>query len=215
MRMGIGVTGYLQATPEQQSWLPEVKRRLDVYDVVYSREHGFNVSIKTTTVKPSGSLSLLAGVTAGAHPAPFAFYLKRMRMAADSHLAKEAAARGYHVEPVEIVDHDEDTGQPLIRYDERTIVVDFPMTHGPDVRTAETMTAIDQLEVVRRLQADWSDNAVSVTVTYEKRELPAIKAWLQRHWRKGVKSLSFLLKQDHGFRQVISFSPLHYYNDAY
>lgn len=202
MRMGISITGYLQATKEQRLWLPQVALWMDGLDVDYSASHGFPRSIKLRTVKPSGSLSLIPGVTAGGHPAPFRYYIKRMRMAADSYLAKDAQARGYHVEPLEYEVADEDTGKPLLRYDERTVVVDFPVTHGEDVLTADDMTAIDQLEVVRRLQADWSDNSVSVTVKYDQRELPAIKEYLLEHWRNGFKAASFLLRNDHGFRQA-------------
>ena len=68
MRMGIGVTGYLQATEEQKSWLDKAYTYLRAYDKEYSAQHGFPPSIKLTTVKPSGTLSLLAGVTPGAHP---------------------------------------------------------------------------------------------------------------------------------------------------
>lgn len=51
MRMGIGVTGYLQATEEQRSWLSETYTKLREFDVEYSKAHGFPVSIKLTTVK--------------------------------------------------------------------------------------------------------------------------------------------------------------------
>jgi transcription elongation factor Elf1 len=63
MRMGIGMTGILQATEEQRSWLNEAYVWLRGYDEWYSGEHGFPESIKLTKVKPSGTLSLLAGVT--------------------------------------------------------------------------------------------------------------------------------------------------------
>ncbi len=59
MRMGIGVTGVLQATEEQRSWLNDTYRRLREFDFKYSHEHGFPESVKLTTVKPSGTLSLL------------------------------------------------------------------------------------------------------------------------------------------------------------
>jgi hypothetical protein len=59
---------------------------------------------------------------------------------------------------------DEDTGQPLTRYDDRTCVVDFPVTHRDSVVTKDDMSAIDQIKVMQRLQRDWSDNAVSMTV---------------------------------------------------
>eukprot|EP00961_Rhodomonas_salina_P215381 2908932-Rhodomonas_salina.1 len=69
MRMGIGVTGVLQATDQQRSWLQTFYDNLRDFDKEYSQLHNFPESIKLTTVKPSGTLSLLAGVTSGIHPA--------------------------------------------------------------------------------------------------------------------------------------------------
>ena len=66
---------------------------------------------------------------------------------------------------------------------------------------AKDMTAIDQLEVIKRLQAEWSDNAVSVTIYYRLEELDEIKEWLRLNY-KNVKSVSFLLHSDHGFKQA-------------
>lgn len=63
MRMGIGVTGYLQATEEQRGWLSETYEKLREFDKKYSEKKGFPESIKLTTTKPSGTLSLLPGVT--------------------------------------------------------------------------------------------------------------------------------------------------------
>ena len=60
---------------------------------------------------------------------------------------------------------------------------------------------MDQLEVITRLQAEWSDNSVSVTVYYKKEELDAIRAWLANHYHN-VKSVSFLLHNEHGFDQA-------------
>ena len=85
MRMGIGITGVMMSTPEQLSWLDITYRKLRAYDEEYSKAMGWNPSIKLTTVKPSGSLSLLAGVTPGVHPSPAGpYYIRRIRMAADS-----------------------------------------------------------------------------------------------------------------------------------
>jgi hypothetical protein len=63
------------------------------------------------------------------------------------------------------------------------------------------MTAVDQLEVIKRLQAEWSDNSVSVTIYYRKEELDDIKAWLDVNYAN-VKSVSFLLHNEHGFDQA-------------
>jgi hypothetical protein len=61
------------------------------------------------------------------------------------------------------------------------------------------MTAVEQLEWVKKMQTIWADNAVSVTVYYRKEELDLIKDWLSRNYDKGVKSVSFLLHADHNF----------------
>jgi len=192
MRMGIGVTGYLQATDEQRSWLSDVYVHLRAYDKEYSAHHDFPESIKITTVKPSGTLSLLAGVTPGAHPGYSQYYIRRIRMAADSELASVARNNGYFVEYVRNFDGTEDHS---------TVVVEFPCQFPAGTMFADDMTAIDQLNVIRKLQAEWSDNSVSVTIYYRKEELDAIKAWLTVNY-VNTKSVSFLLHSDHGFDQA-------------
>ena len=193
MRMGIGVTGYLQATEQQRVWLDETYTYLRAYDKEYSKQHGFPNSIKLTTVKPSGTLSLLAGVTPGAHPGFSEYYIRRIRMATDSELARVARANGYHVEYVRNFDGTEDHS---------TVVVSFPCKFPEGTKFADEMTAVDQLEVIKRLQSEWSDNSVSVTIYYRMEELESIKAWLDDNYDYCVKSVSFLLHSGHGFDQA-------------
>ena len=192
MRMGIGVTGYLQASEEQKSWLDKAYTYLRAYDKEYSAQHGFPPSIKLTTVKPSGTLSLLAGVTPGAHPGYSQYYIRRIRMAADSELARVARGNGYHVEYVRNFDGTEDRS---------TVVVSFPCSFPEGTQFGTDMSAIDQLEVIKRLQLEWSDNSVSVTIYYRKEELEAIRWWLHDNYFD-TKSVSFLLHSDHGFDQA-------------
>lgn len=188
MRMGIGVTGYLQATDQQKSWLKPTYEYLREYDKDYSEVRGWPTSIKLTTVKPSGTLSLLPGVTPGIHPAYSSYFIRRMRMAADSHLVQVCRDHGYHVEP-DVVSSG-------------TAVVEFPIAVPKGTTVAKDMSAVDQLEVVKTLQRDWSDNAVSCTVYYKLDELPAIRDWLSANYNDSVKSVSFLLHNEHGFAQA-------------
>jgi len=192
MRMGIGVTGYLQASDEQRSWLSECYNLLRRYDTEYSEKNGFNPSIKLTTVKPSGTLSLLAGVTSGAHPAYSEFYIRRIRMSSDSPVVNVCRKNGFPLEFQRNFDGTEDHS---------TVVVSFPCKFPKGTLLANDMTAVDQLEVIKRLQTEWSDNAVSVTIYYRKHELDEIKAWLVSNYFN-VKSVSFLLHNEHGFDQA-------------
>jgi ribonucleoside-triphosphate reductase (thioredoxin) len=193
MRMGIGVTGVLQATEEQRSWLADAYKELRAFDEQYSEKHGFNKSIKLTTVKPSGSLSLLPGVTSGIHPAYAQYMIRRVRIAAGHPLIETCKQHGYHVEPQRNFDGTDDHS---------TMVVEFPFAYPEGTKLAENMTAIDQLREVKRMQEEWSDNSVSCTVYYRKEELPEIREYLKKNYKNGHKSLSFLLHSEHGFHQA-------------
>lgn len=193
MRMGIGVTGYLQATEEQRTWLSDTYLALREFDKEYSKLKGYPTSIKLTTVKPSGTLSLLAGVSPGVHPAYAQYYIRRIRIASNSSLANLCRKHGYYSEYQKNFDGSEDRN---------TVVVSFPCKVPEGTVVAKELTAVQQLEYVKRLQSEWSDNAVSCTVYYKKEELDEIKEWLKVNYNTGIKSVSFLLHSEHGFAQA-------------
>lgn len=193
MRMGIGVTGVLQATEEQKSWLRRAYEELRAFDKEYSAEHNFPESVKLTTVKPSGTLSLLPGVTPGCHPAYARFMIRRIRISSNHPLVQVCRDHGYHVEYQQNFDGSEDHS---------TVVVSFPFRHPDHAVLAKDMTALDQLETIKWLQENWSDNSVSCTVYYRKEELPEIRKYLKKYYKNAHKSLSFLLHSEHGFKQA-------------
>lgn len=193
MRMGIGVTGYLQATEEQRSWLAGVYEDLRKFDAEYSKLHGMPASVKLTTVKPSGTLSLLPGVAPGVHPAYARHLIRRIRFASNSPIVNTCRANGYKVEYQRRFDGTEDRG---------TVVVEFPFSYPDGTTLAQDMSAIDQLKVIERANSEWSDNSVSCTVYYRKEELPDTIAYLSKKYNKTFKTLSFLLHSEHGFDQA-------------
>ncbi len=189
-RLGQSITGVLQVSEDKVAWLDEAYKHLKAYDEAYSQERGWPASVRLTTVQPSGTLSLLPGVTPGIHPGYARFYIRRVRFGASDPLVEACRKRGYKVQWDIGIDGREDH----TRY-----VVDFPCTSPDGAVLAANMTAVDQLEWVKKMQTVWADNAVSVTVYYRKEELPAIQEWLSKNYDKGVKSVSFLLHSDHNF----------------
>jgi ribonucleoside-diphosphate reductase alpha chain len=159
-------------------------------DKEYSKEHGFPESIRLTTVQPSGTLALLPGNTPGIHPAYARYYIRRVRFGASDPLVDACRRRGYVVKWDVGLDGREDH----TRY-----VVEFPAESPENAVLAKDMTAVEQLEWVKKMQTEWADNAVSVTVYYRKEELPSIKEWLASNYTNSVKSVSFLLHSDHNF----------------
>lgn len=193
MRMGIGITGYLQATDRQRRWLKDAYDALRDYDVKYSKEHDLPISVKLTTCKPSGTLSLLPGVTPGCHPGYAQYMIRRISMATNHPLVELCRSNGYPVEARLNFD-----GSP----DYNTAIVSFPYSYPEGTVLAKDMTALAQLKIVREIQQNWSDNSVSCTVYYRKEELPDIKKYLAKYFATSHKSLSFLLHSDHGFKQA-------------
>jgi len=192
-RIGIDAScGYLQATEEQRQWLPELYTWLKEYDKEYSKANNYPVSIALTTSKPSGTQALLPGVTPGWHPAFFPYYIRRIRMSSSDPLVELCRSHNYPVEFVRGFDG---------KQDKRTSVVSFPCATPEGVPVSADMSAIDKLEVIQRLQREWSDNSISATVEYEPNEVEALKQWLHANYNNSIKSVSFLQKQ-HGFIQA-------------
>jgi ribonucleotide reductase alpha subunit len=194
MRMGIGMTGILQATEEQQSWLKDAYVWLRGYDKWYSGEKGFPESIKLTTVKPSGTLSLLAGVTPGVHPNPAGpYYIRRVRISSHSPLVEVCRKHGYPIEYQRKFDGSEDKS---------TMVISFPCKLPETTPVAADYDWKTQMDMVRRMQSEWSDNSVSCTVYYKKEDMEDIKEYLRKHFKNEIKTVSFLLYYGHGFDQA-------------
>jgi ribonucleoside-triphosphate reductase len=192
MRLGLGVTGICQSL-DKIDWLDACYKELRKFDKEWSKERGWNRSIKLTTVKPSGTLSLLAGATPGVHPAYSKYYTRRIRMASNDPLVSYCRDLGYYTEYVVNFDGSENHD---------TVVVEFPCETPDGALFADDMGVIKQLDMVKKLQEVWSDNAVSVTAYYSEDELPSLKQWLSDNYENGIKSVSFLLRQKHGFKQA-------------
>lgn len=193
MRMGIGMTGIMQSSEEQLSWLNSAYEWLREYDNEYSERVGCNPSIKLTTIKPSGTLSLLPGVTPGCHPGYSQYMIRRITIDSNHALIDVCKSHGYPMEYKMNLDGTTDYN---------SMIVSFPFSYPEGTILAKDMTAIDQLDQVKWLQENWSDNSVSCTVYYKKEELPEIKKYLKENYSKNFKSLSFLLHSDHGFKQA-------------
>lgn len=191
-RIGLGVTGVCQSQ-SKLDWLDDCYKELRKFDEEWSKANHLPTSIKLSTVKPSGTLSLLGGATPGVHPAYAKYYIRRVRMSSTDKLLQICKDAGYHVEPV--VNYDNSI-------DHSTSIVSFPCQAGEGTILAKDMTAVAQLELVKKMQTIWADNSVSVTVYYKLEELDSIKKWLKENYENSLKTVSFLLHSQHGFKQA-------------
>ena len=192
MRLGLGITGVCQSL-HKLDWLDDCYVALRSFDRSWSKLCGWPESIKLTTIKPSGTLSLLGGATPGVHPAFSEYYMRTVRMSSSDALVQSCKDIGYHVEFLINFDGTENRD---------TVVVYFPCKTPEGSILAKDMDVLKQLDMVKKLQTDWSDNAVSVTAYYKPEELESLKAWLKNNYEHNIKSVSFLLFKNHGFKQA-------------
>ena len=189
-RLGVSVTGVSQfvaskGIDELKEWLKVGYNTLREYDNIYSDWFAIPRSIKLTTVKPSGTVSLLGGATPGVHYPESTYYIRRVRIANNSSLLKVLRKAGYKIEPA--------YGQ-----EDSTVIIEFPIFIGENVKTQEDVSMWEQLAQASFMQKYWADNAVSVTITFDpKKEGKDLERALD-FYQYQLKGISFLPRISEG-----------------
>lgn len=187
MRVGVGLGGICDfdwTEAQLERWFSVVRDEANKY----ADELGVAHPITTTTVKPSGTISLLCGSSPGIH-APFAdYYVRRTRHAENDPMTQALMEAG--------VPHE------LDQYDSsgRTLVFSFPMRAKHTRFTVQTETVEDQFKRQLSVQNSWADNAVSATISFNKDNPEELAACLEKYAPK-LKSTS-CLPRAHGYVQA-------------
>jgi len=178
-----GITNFLDKNSLEvlRSWLNEGYDHIQRWDEIYSSWLCVPKSIKTTSVKPSGTVSLLAGVNPGCHFPEFNYYIRRVRIAKTSSLIPSIKESGLHLE--------DDVVDPS------SYVVEFPVRN--EGKTLKDVNIWEQVALAVFLQKYWSDNQVSCTVTFRPEEVEQIKTVLD-YFKYDLKAISFLPKLELG-----------------
>jgi hypothetical protein len=153
----------------------------------YADELGVSRPITMTTIKPSGTISLLNGSSPGMHAPHSEFYVRRQRIAKNDPLANELTAAGV---PREECQYDSSG---------HTWVFEFPV-HRPAIAYGSTEPIQDQFRRQLFLQENWADNAVSATLNYDDNDVPDLPDLLAEFVPR-LKSTS-LLPRAHGYVQA-------------
>jgi ribonucleoside-triphosphate reductase len=191
-RMGISQTGIIEAFVKHGrrtmlEWCDKAYNYLQGLDEEYSNWLCIPRSIKLTTVKPSGSVSLLPGVTPGIHYPHSQYYIRRIRLSKNSDLIGSIKSAGYYVE--------DDAYSP------NTVVAEFPVHEKYFDRSKNDVSIWEQAQNAADYQKYWSDNQVSITITFNPQEVNQIKHVLECYEDK-LKSVSFLPIEEHGYKQA-------------
>lgn len=191
-RIGTSMSGIVQAFQkfgrrEVFNWADRGYRYLRDLDRIYSEWLAVRMSIKRTSVKPSGTVSKLCGATSGVHYPPAEFYIQRIRFAIGSSLLAKLQAAGYPSEPC--------------LYSPNTIVVEFPVHEKHFYKAESDVSLWEQLSNAAQMQRYWADNQVSCTVKFDReKEGKDIAAALELY-EDQLKGISFL-PHAHGYEQA-------------
>jgi adenosylcobalamin-dependent ribonucleoside-triphosphate reductase len=182
-RIGTSLTGIASfadqnGLPITREWMDEGYKKIRHYDHQYSEWLCVRESIRVTTVKPSGSVSLLSGATPGVHWGPGgSFYLRAIRFGKQDNMIHLFKAAGYKIE--------DDI------YSEETSVVYFPIKSGHK-RSEKEVSLFEKIGLAATAQKYWSDNGVSVTLSFDKEEETKFVAPALHMYEGQLKAVSFL-----------------------
>jgi adenosylcobalamin-dependent ribonucleoside-triphosphate reductase len=182
-RIGTSLTGIAafadeNGLPTTREWMDEGYSTIRKYDHQYSEWLCVRESVRVTTVKPSGSVSLLSGATPGVHWGPGGeFYLRAIRFGDTDPMLHLFKAAGYKVE------------SDLVSAN--TSVVYFPVASGHK-RSEKQVSLFEKIGLAATAQKYWSDNGVSVTLSFDKEEEKKFVAPALNMYEGQLKAVSFL-----------------------
>lgn len=193
-RIGLSQTGIAQAIKKfgyriyMDLFCDKAYEYVNELDILYSDWLCVPRSKKLTTVKPSGTVSLLSGSTPGLHYPEDEFYIRRIRIGRGDPLLETLKASGYKTEDC--------------YYSKEAVVVEFPIHEPWFYRSKRNLSMWEQLELTAQMQHYWADNSVSVTITFDpEREASQIEQALRMYETK-LKAVSFLPYNTHGYKQA-------------
>jgi len=191
-RIGLSQSGVVQAfnkhgRREMLNWCDKAYAHVQQLDEEYSDWLCIPKSVRMTSIKPSGTVSLLNGSTPGVHFPEDEYYIRRIRFSKSNAMLDTLAKAGYNVE--------ED------KYSPNTVCVEFPVHEKYFVKGKKDVSMWEQLEIAAQYQHYWADNSVSITVTFRPHEAHQIKSALEMYETR-LKAVSFLKHEETGYEQA-------------
>lgn len=184
---GVGLTGIARRTD-----LTDYDFRLIRYAAVmgaYSMadELGQRRPANVTTIKPSGTLSKIFDTTEGVHKPLGRFIFNNVVFSKHDELIPHFRRCGYKV-----AEHYRDKSSVIVSLPVEWSDVPFDDVGGVPVNVE---SAVSQLNRYRMLMMNYADHNVSITVSYDPSEVPAIIDWLVANWDYYV-GVAFVYRTD-------------------
>ncbi len=155
-----------------------------------------------TTIKPSGTISKLPGISSGIHRGRAPYYIRRVRITASDPLARVMLDAEYPIYP-----ENSSNGPSVEEFDKmgamaqwealqkaQTWVIEFPMKSSTKVSIANE-TALEQFDRYLLFQEEWTDHNTSITITFAPDEVNDLVDSILENWDNYI-AISFLPKDN-------------------
>jgi ribonucleoside-triphosphate reductase (thioredoxin) len=149
---------------------------------------GIEKSAAITTVKPSGTVSQLTGVSSGIHPWYSKHYIRTVR--ADNKDPLTAFLKDFGV-----------PNEPDVMKPDATTVFSFPIAAPKNAVVTEDLSAIEHLEVWKVYRTHWTEHNPSVTINVKEDEWVDVAAWVYSNFDH-IGGVSFLPASEHSYKQA-------------
>lgn len=162
-----------------------------------AKQIGINKAARVTTVKPSGTSSIVLGTSSGIHAWHAPYYMRRMR------IGKNEALYTYLA-----VNHPELVEDDFFRA-ETQAVIGIPQK-APETAILRTESAHDLLERTKQFNLDWvrqghrngmNTNNVSATISMQDHEWESVGEWMWEN-RESFNGLSVLPADNGSYKQA-------------
>ena len=194
--LGVGMTGIGSGTVLKYN-LKEAAEEAKKTNEEIANIIGINKAARVTTVKPSGTSSLVLGTSSGIHAWHNDYYIRRIRVGKNEALYQYLAK--HHPELVE-----DDFFKPTIQ-----AVISIPQK-SPKGSILRTESAIDLLERTKKFNMEWvkeghrkgdNTNNVSATISVKQEEWEKVGQWMWEN-RKTFNGLSVLPYDNGSYTQA-------------
>jgi len=193
--LGIGMTGIASGNVLKLDMKQAAKVAVDENERL-SKIIGINKAARVTTVKPSGTTSLVLGTSSGIHAWHDDYYIRRIRLGKNEPIYNYLANN--HPELLE-----DDFFKPTLQS-----IISIPQS-SPEGSITRKESAFDLLERIKLINKQWikpghrkgqNMHNVSATVTIKNDEWNDVGIWLFKN-KEYFTALSFLPHDDHSYIQ--------------
>jgi len=192
--LGVSLTGIFgnkltgKLHPELNTMLTQMRELAVSENAKEADKLGINHSTAITTVKPSGTVSQLTGVSSGIHPWYSKYYIRSVR--ADNKDPLTAFLKDFGV-----------PNEPDVMKPDMTTVFYFPIKAPDNATVTKDLSAIEHLEVWKAYRTFWTEHNPSVTINVAEDEWLDVGAWVFKNF-DSIGGVSFLPLSEHSYRQA-------------